>query len=280
MTDTIVRSLRQTREPERRQVAATAVSIIQRWGVLLLVGLLWQRAAVAWESPYFPPITEILYRTWQVWGAPGWNEGAVLDHVVPSMLRYGVGWSIAVAMAVALGLAIGLVPTVAQHLFPVVNFVRSVPPPLLLPLLIAVIGIGDDMKVVLIVVGVTPPLLLNTIDGVRSVDQGLLDTGAVFGIPRTATIARIVLPAAMPKMFAGLRISLAVGLILMVVSEMFAATNGIGFFIVQAQRGFRLVDMWTGVILLGVIGYGLNQALTVVEHRALRWHRGARGVTA
>jgi ABC-type nitrate/sulfonate/bicarbonate transport system permease component len=191
-------------------------------------------------------------------------------------MRLLSGWLLAVALGVGLGLAIGRIDWLAAMLGPIVQFTRAIPPPALVPLFLVLLGIGDGMKVGLIAVGVLPPILLNTIDGVRSVDSLQLDTGRVFGIDRRRRLARIVIPSAMPQIFAGLRVSLAIAVILMVISELVASTDGIGFGLLQAQRGFRIPDMWAHIMLLSILGLALNSGLTQVERRALRWHCGAR----
>lgn len=153
------------------------------------------------------------------------------------------------------------------------RFVRAIPPPALLPLFLVVLGIGDSMKVALIATGVFPPILLNSIDGVRSIDPLHLETARVFRISRFRRITHVILPSAAPKIFAGLRISMSIAVILMVISELVAATNGVGFRILQSQRQFRMVDLWAGLVVLGVIGAVLNAALTLIERRVFRWDR-------
>ena len=175
--------------------------------------------------------------------------------------------------AVSLGVAIGRSRTLGDYVEPIIHFVRSIPPPALLPLLLVLLGIGDDMKVVLIAVGVFPPILLNTADGVRSIDPLYLDTAAVYRIPRFRRLTRVILPAAAPQIFAGLRISLSIAVILMVISELIAATNGVGFRILQAQRQFKMVDLWAGLVVLGAMGAALNAVLALIERRVLRWRR-------
>jgi ABC-type nitrate/sulfonate/bicarbonate transport system permease component len=138
-------------------------------------------------------------------------------------------------------------------------------------------GTESTMRIVLIAFGSLWPILLNTIEGIRTVDPVQLDTARVFGLPRPARLWRIILPAAMPKIFAGMRVSLALAVILMVVSELVASTSGIGYRIQNAQIMFLLTDMWCGIVLLALLGYTLNWLFLKLEDRALNWHRGARG---
>ncbi len=102
------------------------------------------------------------------------------------------------------------------------------------------------------------------------------ETARSYGIPRGQVVRRVMLPAATPQIFAGMRTSLSLALILMVISEMVASTNGIGFFVLQSQRSFAIPEMWSGILLLGLLGYLLNVAFVLIERRVLAWHRGAR----
>ena len=134
---------------------------------------------------------------------------------------------------------------------------RAVPPPATVPLLVAVAGIDDLMKVLVIVFGCLWPILLNTVEGVRAVDPVLADTCRSYGIRGPGRVRSLVLRSASPQIMTGLRQALSVGIILMVISEMFAASNGIGFTVVQFQRTFAVPQMWTGIIVLGLLGVTL-----------------------
>ena len=159
---------------------------------------------------------------------------------------------------------------------PIVEFLRSIPPPALIPFAIVVIGVGDDMKVFIIGFVCLWPVLLNTIDGINGIDPTLKDTARVYGISGRDKLLRMTLPAASPQIFAGMRLSLSLALILMVISEMVASTNGIGFFVLQSQRSFAIPEMWSGILLLGILGYVFNLVFMIIERRVLAWHRGAR----
>ena len=139
----------------------------------------------------------------------------------------------------------------------------------MIPVFIILLGTESTMRVTLIAFGSVWPILLNTIEGTRTVDPLQLDTAPAFRLPRYARLWRIVLPAAMPKIFAGMRVSLSLAVILMVVSELVASTNGIGYRIQNAQIMFLLTDMWCGIVLLALLGYTLNWLFLKFEGPAL-----------
>ena len=135
------------------------------------------------------------------------------------------------------------------------QFLRAIPAPALLPFAILVLGVGNSMKIFIIAFVCLWPVLLNTIDGVAGVDPTLRETARVYRIGARDRILRVMLPAAAPQIFAGMRTSLSLALILMVISEMVASTNGIGYFVLQSQRSFAIPEMWSGILLLGLLGY-------------------------
>ena len=145
----------------------------------------------------------------------------------------------------------------------------------MLPLAIQLMGIGPDMRVI-VVLGALWPVLLNTIDGVRGVHPALVDVAKSNRLRPIDWVVRVVVPSASPQIFAGIRASLAVSVILMFASELMGLLQGIGYFILETQRQFSLPEMWSGMILLGVIGYLLNVILLLVERFALDWHRELR----
>jgi ABC-type nitrate/sulfonate/bicarbonate transport system permease component len=240
--------------------------------VAVLAGILvaWQIATLAADDPVsWPTAVAVIERLWERWLASpeAWGES-----ILPSLARLAGGWVLAVMVGVGLGTLVGLSRVARDVLDPAFAFLRSIPPPALLPLFIVLLGIGDPMKVAMIAFGTVWPIVLNTADGVASVEPLHRETGRAFRIGSIDQLNRIVLPSAAPKIFAGLRVSLSIGVILMVISEMVATVNGVGFELVQAQRSFRTLDVWATIALLGIIGTMLNLVLASVEGRVLRWH--------
>jgi ABC-type nitrate/sulfonate/bicarbonate transport system permease component len=148
----------------------------------------------------------------------------------------------------------------------------------LVPAAMTLFGIGFTMKVVLIAFAAVWPTLLNTMDGMRGVDAVKLDTSRVLGLSRPGNVFQVVLPAAAPQIVAGMRNSLQVAIILMVVSEWVASSDGIGFVLSQAQQSFDYVSLWSGIFVLAIIGIVANLLFVAAENRALHWHYGARAV--
>jgi ABC-type nitrate/sulfonate/bicarbonate transport system permease component len=247
--------------------------IALRLSVLAGLAVAWQLLALLANDPVsWPPFTEVAARLWSAWVT---DPAAWTDAIAPSLARLLAGWAGAVAVGVTVGTILGLSATARDYLGPAISFLRAIPPPALLPLFIVLLGIGDGMKAAVIAFGAVWPILLNTADGVASVEPLQRDTARAYRIGVRDELLRILLPAAAPKIFAGLRISLSIAVILMVISEMIATVDGVGFALVQAQRSFRTLDVWATILVLGIIGFALNAALAGVEGRALRWHRGA-----
>ena len=239
--------------------------------VPILILLLWGVLSAGSKTYYFPPLTDIL-RTFK----DTWLFDRIGSDAVPSLLRMGAGYGIAVVVAVSAGMLLGLFPRARRAAAPIVEFLRAIPPPALLPFAILVIGVGASMKIFIIAFVCVWPILLNTIDGMIGVDPTLVETTRSYGISARDRLWRVLLPAASPQIFAGLRTALSLALILMVISEMVASTNGIGYFVLQSQRTFAIPEMWSGIILLGILGYAFNGVFVLLERRLLRWHRGAR----
>jgi ABC-type nitrate/sulfonate/bicarbonate transport system permease component len=124
----------------------------------------------------------------------------------------------------------------------------------------------------MIAMGCTWPILLNTINGIAGIDPTYIATARGYGIRGLRRISHVSLPAASPQIAAGMHTSISIGLIMMVVSEMVGSTNGIGYFVQVSQGAFDMPSMWAGIVLIGLVGYGLNTVFRFAEHRLLEWH--------
>lgn len=258
-----------------------AFALLERWLLLALLILIWELYTRQAQSVYFPPPTEIVSRAYEKWlSGPATSLFVTAEaraDVIPSLLRLSVGWGIAAVVGVTVGIAIGVRRSTADYVHPLIDFLRSIPPPAIIPVFLIVLGASFTMRVALISFGSVWPILLNSMDGARSTDALQLQTARVFKLSRRKVLFGIVIPSAAPAIAAGMRVSLALALLLMVTSEYLGSDSGIGFDLLQAQRSFAIVDMWAGMLLLGLLGYLINAAFLLLEGRALAWHRGARG---
>jgi ABC-type nitrate/sulfonate/bicarbonate transport system permease component len=207
-----------------------------------------------------------------------WIGPAFVDDVLPSLYRLALGIAASIVVGVGAGVVIGRLRRLRETLEPTLEFFRAIPPPVLIPVAMLLLGITDTMKVVVIVSGAVWPILLNTIDGVRATDSVMTETADSFRIPRWERLWLVVLPAASPRIMTGVRQALSVALILMVISEMFASSSGLGYRIAYFQRNYLVAEMWSGILLLGLIGVFLAAVFGLVERRVLRWYHGMREI--
>jgi ABC-type nitrate/sulfonate/bicarbonate transport system permease component len=235
----------------------------------------WWFASAGSENVYFPPLSTIVETFSPTWLEGGADARIVAD-LLPSVGRLALGLTLAALLGISAGLAIGRSSTLRAVTEPVLEIFRAIPPPALVPLLVAIAGIDTLMKVLVIVLGCSWPILLNTVEGVRSIDPVLSDTCRAYGVGGLTRLRSLVLRSASPQIMTGLRQALSLGVILMVISEMFAASNGIGYTVVQFQRTFALPEMWTGIIVLGLLGVVLSWLFQLVEARVLGWYHGQR----
>jgi ABC-type nitrate/sulfonate/bicarbonate transport system permease component len=251
------------------------IAVLRRTGFALglpaLLFALWWMSSAGSDDFYFPPLSQIVDRLVEQWFGP-----RLAADVLPSVLRLAAGYLIATAVGITVGVLVGTYARLRNLLEPVMEFFRAIPPPVVVPILMLVFGIENTMKIVVIAFGCVWPILLNTSEGVRAVDEVLSDSARAYRITGAARLRHLTLPAASPQIFAGLRQGLSVAIILMVISELFAASDGLGFAIVQAQRRFAIPEMWAGMLMLGLLGFLLSLLFRVVENRWLAWYHGLR----
>lgn len=241
---------------------------LELWLPVVLVVIWWFASATS-TSFYFPPLSKILETFASDWLDPAqWGK-----NLIPSLALLGMAYGLALVAGIVLGTLFGLVTSLENAFRPLLETLRAVPGVALLPIFIVLFGIDQPMKVLLIAFGSFWPIFLNTIDGVRGIEPLLLDVSFVFRIGRIRRLFRIILPGASPQIFAGARTALAISLIILVVAETVGGSGGIGYFLLDAQRNFRVLSMWGAIIALGVLGYLLNIAFRIIERLVLRWHR-------
>jgi ABC-type nitrate/sulfonate/bicarbonate transport system permease component len=236
----------------------------------ILFGLLYA-ASESSENFYFPPLSVILKQFDVLWLGPRF-----FTDVVPSLERLLMGYLLACIAGIALGVPIGVYRPLRCAVEPVLEFFRAVPPVAMIPVLIVSMGFGDAMKVTIIAAGAVWPILLNTVEGVKAIDPVLDDTCRVYKVTGLARFRHLVIPSASPQIIVGMRLGLSIGIVLMVISEMFAALDGLGAAIIYFQRSYEIAAMWSGVLMLGVFGFTLSLAFRLFEHHTLKWYHGLR----
>lgn len=248
--------------------------------IVVAVGL-WEVGTQAAKSTFFPPPSKIAGRMHELWlsGPAGraFLTTTAIGNIGPSLLRVTVSLAICIVAGVLLGLALGRSERFRAYVDPVVQFARAIPPPALVPVFVVLFSLGTQMQLASIIFSGIWTITLNTADGARSVDQLQLDTASVFRLTRAERVFLIILPSALPKVFAGIRLAMSLSLILMVFSELLPGTaDGIGFELTNAQSQFDYPAIWSAIVLLAVLGYLFNTLLLMVERRVLAWHRSSR----
>jgi ABC-type nitrate/sulfonate/bicarbonate transport system permease component len=252
-------------------VASSVRTVVGRtleriWLPAVLVVAWWFFSASS-TSLYFPPLSRI----WEALVA-GFTTGRLLEDLTYSLQNLAFGLVIGTVLAIAVGIMIGELERLREILDPVLQFSRCVPQAALIPIVIGALGIGQAPKIYLIAFACFWPVLLNTIDGVRTISPEVRDMARAYRVPTLLRIRRVVLPAALPQIVAGIRVSLAVGVVIMVVSELFSAQAGIGHSINIAGSSFNMASAWAGTLLVGALGYGLSLAFILFERITLRWY--------
>lgn len=238
-------------------------------GTVVLLLLVWELAARAKHSVFVPPVSTIATTF-----AAEWFSAQFREQAVPSLERMFAGYAAASALGVTVGVLIGAYRGLYRTVDPFLQFLRAIPPTAIIPVGILLIGIGSPMKIIVITFGAFWPILVNSADGARAVPSERIDTARNFGIDRFSALTAVIFPSALPGIFAGLRTGLSIAFIMIIVSEMIGSTNGLGYYILQAQRTFAIPEMYGGIVLLAILGYCLNAAFLGVERRVLAWHYG------
>lgn len=251
-----------------RRGVRTAQSALRRYGLLAGFLAVWQIGSTqGWINPtVFPPLDAILSALWQ-----GLTSGALLDDIAISLQRSGIAFAAAVGLAIPLGLFMGQIRAVEQALDPILQFFRQTSALALYPVFILLLGLGEASKVFVIFWATLFPILLATIGGVKEVDRKLIEMAATFGASRATIFRRVVLPASVPSIFVGLRLSATTALLLLIAAEMIGANKGLGFQVMNAQYNFQIPQMFAAILLLATLGLTANALLVTLQRRLCRW---------
>jgi len=234
-------------------------------GVLLTVWETFPRLNLV-DPTFLPPLSQVLQAWWRLA-----VSGQLAQHVEASLGRSLSGFGLAIAVAVPLALFIGWYRPVATLLNPVLELFRNTAALALLPVFVLVLGLGETSKVAIILYGCAWPILLNTISGVRTVDPLLVKSARSLGLSPLRLFQKVVLPAAVPTIFTGIRLAGAYSILILIAAELVGAKAGLGYLITYAQFNFDVPDMYAGIITISTIGLVINQLLVVLERRFSTW---------
>ncbi|MGD9480906.1 ABC transporter permease [Shinella sp. G-2] len=250
------------------QVSAFLSPFFARYGLVLAFLALWQISSTrGWVNPaVFPPLDVIVAALWD-----SLSSGALVDDIAISLQRSGIAFLAAVAIGIPLGLVMGQARIVEQALDPLLQFFRQTSALALYPVFILLLGLGETSKVFVIFWATLFPILLATIGGVKEVDTKLIEMARTYGASRLTVFRRVVLPAAVPAIFVGLRLSATTALLLLIAAEMIGANKGVGFQVMNAQYNFQIPLMFAAILLLALLGLAANAVLVLLQRKLCRW---------
>jgi sulfonate transport system permease protein len=259
--------------------AVDAASPWQAWGTCLLalivpalVGALWWLAA---EREWIAP--QVLPHPVEVWRAlqEAVFSGALWGNLRISAWRALGGFAVGATLGLLLGVVMGLSPTAKDYLYPSFKAFAQVPVIGWLPLLMLLVGIDEALKIILVAKAAAVPVAINTLKGIEGVPSRWVEVARVFGYTRPQLLRHVVFPAALGPIWTGLRFGLTHAWLALVVVELLASSEGLGFMIVYGRQLFQLDVVLAGVVVVGIVGYALDRALAAIEARLGRWRREA-----
>lgn len=255
------------------RLAAIGKQALIRYG--LIAGLVagWEIAVRAgWlNAAVFPAPSAVLAAL-----SAAIDKGLVQRDLAISLQRSGIAFGAAIVIAIPLGLAMGSARKVERVLDPVLQLFRQLSALALYPVFILLMGLGETSKVFVIFWGTLFPLLLATIGGVKEVDRKLVEMARSYGANRIQTFRRVVLPASLPQIFVGLRLSATTALLMLIASEMIGANSGVGFQVMNAQYNFQIGLMFAYIGLLAVLGLAANGLIVALQRHLCRWNLNQR----
>ncbi|BDT96513.1 MULTISPECIES: ABC transporter permease [Nocardia] len=255
-----------------RVVSRFAWRVFKPTVVIALFLLLWQLAPTLGlvDEVFLPPFSVVAQAF-----ADLVASGEMWTHLSASLNRSLAGYSLALVAGIPVGIAIAWYQPVADFLNPILELFRNTAALALLPVFLLILGIGETSKVAIVVYASFFPILLNTITGVRTVDPLLVKSAASLGFSPLRLFQKVILPAALPSVFTGLRMAAASSILVLLAAEMFGARAGLGYLITAAQQNFAIPNMYAGILAISLLGLAFNGLLVTLERRLSRWRAPA-----
>lgn len=221
------------------------------------------------DPNYLPPVSIIAYSLYELV-----ESLEIVQHLFITLKRVIFGYFLGSSVGYVLGFCCGYIPRIYSLLELTIEFLRPMPSVALIPIGILFLGMDDSLNVAIIGWACSWPVFVNTMDGVRSTDHILLNTARTFGSNQWRIIRKIIIPSSLPFVFTGLRVGLGIAVAVVIITEMVASGNGLGFFIITTSISFRIPEMYAGIIIIGLFGYLLNLAFLIIDKKVLKWQKG------
>ncbi len=239
--------------------------------VLLAIVAIWWYAVIATESLIFPTPAQVVTGTMELV-----EDGSLWEHIGASLMRIGVGFSLAILVAVPMGLWMGRVEGAFRTLNPVFQILRPISPIAWIPVAILWFGVGNASPVFLIFIAAVFPMIVQTAAGVHTIEKRYLRAAENFGVSRAKLFRQVIVPAVLPEIIVGMRISLGVAWLVVVAAEMIALRSGLGYLIIDSRNAGNRYDLViAGMIIIGLIGLALDGIMRLLEKlKVVRWRYG------
>lgn len=255
-------------ETSRRRRRRPRRTLLTGWVGVAGLLLVWQLAPhLGWvDKTFLPPVSQVLRAWWELA-----KTGELWSDTRVSLQRSLTGFGIALCVGVPLGLLIGWYPLAAELLSPVLAIFLNTAAIALLPVFTLILGIGETSKISIIVYASVWPVLYNTISGVKNVDPLLVKSARSLGLSHLRLFQKVILPAAVPTIFTGVRLAGAASILVLITTEMVGAKAGLGYLIINSQFNFQIPQMYAGIVTVSAIGVTFNYLLLRLERRFSTW---------
>jgi NitT/TauT family transport system permease protein len=254
--------------PRRPRVTAVLRTATARSVAIVVLLAVWETVPRLGfvDRTFLPPVSDVAAAWWELL-----LNGQLLANTEASLIRSAAGFGLAVVISVPLGLLIAWYRPVANLLGPLLEVFRNTAALALLPVFVLLLGIGETSKISIVLYACTWPILLNTISAVRDVDPTLIKLAKSLALPPHRLFQKVILPAAVPTIFTGIRLAGAASILVLIAAEMVGAKAGLGYLINASQFNFAVPEMYAGIVTISAIGVAFNQALVSLERRFTAW---------
>ncbi|HOF88450.1 MAG TPA: ABC transporter permease [Armatimonadota bacterium] len=244
-----------------REFLTIAVPLLLLWELLPRLGVV--------PKTLVPPLTTVAASAWDLV-----QHGHLAQHIVASLKRLAIGLSLALLLAFPLGVLMGWNPYLRKHLLPLFQLLAPIPPPAWVPITIIVLGVGWRMQTFLIFLGAFYPILFNTYQGVKDTDPRYLASARVFGASEWTLIRAVYIPHALGSVVMGIKIGIAMALVMLVIAEMYGTQIGVGRLLSESKEYFRIERMVVCMAILGALGWFLIEIMKYLEAKLALWRVG------